>query len=139
MRSFRFRLARILELRQGEEQDALVALATATRRVEEAEAGLELARRRLEQEAAKACGSLVERLEKEGWVARLEDELAACRVVRGVVQGELEAARSAWLECRTRRRALEALRERDEAAYRKEAARKEQKASDEHASLRRAG
>jgi flagellar export protein FliJ len=114
-------------------------MASATARLEDAERGLAGASRRLEEQSVVPARSLVEAIEREAWLNRLEDELAACRVVRGIAEGELEEAKREWLECRMRRRALEVLRDRDYAEFQRAAERLEQKALDEFATNRRAG
>lgn len=131
MKAFRFSLARILEHRRSEEADALQAMAACTARLEEANAALRDAELEYEMGQCRTSNSLEARLDLERWLDRLEDARTACRIVRGVAEGELDAARNAWLEARMRRRAIEVLEEREREAWNEAAARADQRETDD--------
>jgi flagellar export protein FliJ len=137
VKPFRFRLARILEHRRTEEADALQRMADATGRLADAEAALRDAETSLRAAQATDARTLERRRQLEVWLDRLGDEVAACRIVRGVAEGDLEAARAEWLGCRMRRRALEILEARDYEAWKTDAARRAQNELDEWAGTRR--
>lgn len=131
MKPFRFSLARILEHRRSEEEDAVQLMAHATARLEEATGALRSSEQEFQMAQASSPRTLVERLDQEQWLDRLDDARSACRIVRGIAEGELEAARNAWLEARMRRRAIEVLEEREREAWSEAARRHEQRETDD--------
>ena len=131
MKPFRFSLARILDHRRHEEEDAVQRMAHATARLEEATGALRRAEQDYLTAQASPAKSLVDRLELEQWLDRLEDARSACRIVRGIAEGELETARNAWLEARMRRRAIEVLEEREREEWVEAAKRSEQRETDD--------
>ncbi|MCC6403500.1 MAG: flagellar export protein FliJ [Fimbriimonadaceae bacterium] len=136
MKPFRFSLARILEHRRSEEEDALQQLGLATARLEATTAALRIAEE--EYQSAQTCpgDSLADRIEMEQWLNRLEDARSAARILRGIAEGELEGARTLWLEARMRRRAIEVLEDHEREAWNEVAARYEQRENDDFVGAR---
>lgn len=136
MKRFRFRLERLLELREHREHDALLRLAEATGHCVRLNRGLrELAERRLEAfDSPFTAGREVDlglftyRERYLAWLEarkrRLSEELAAREKTRREVQAK-------YLEASKERKVLTKLKERRAAEHRLESRREELKAQDE--------
>ncbi len=148
MSRFRFRLEPVLLMRQRAEEQAQLALARAERQLQEAERGLALGEARLREAYATATdaerqGSDVVQLTwHRNWIVVKSRDVEASRLdVRDRVETR-DLRRHQAQEARKQRRVLERFKERAQADFNDEVARREMQVIDELATIqaaRRAG
>lgn len=143
MARFQFRLARLLKLREIDEELARDAFLAADHKARDAERAVELASQeraraiddaramqssaKLEPHALLAAGTCVERA-----LVRLQERT---RVAQGL-RAKAEAERATWTARRADLKGLERLQDRDRDAWRAEEGRREAQTLDEVASVR---
>jgi len=144
MSRFRFRLARILRVREVEEQAARERFLEAQRTAREAEARAQAARDELARSHETLRGELTGTLQP-GFVLLAQQALDGLRQRRQrlaerarTLALQSEAERAAWGLRRRDVRGLERLQDRDREGWREEGARREAAATDEVAGVRAA-
>lgn len=128
MKSFRFSLKELLELREFREREAEMALAEKSGRVRLAEMELEriaAAGARTRDGRFSGARSMADFLADERYLARLEREKEKGLADLAAAELERERALEAYHEASKRKKALEKMEEGEFEAYRKELDRKE--------------
>jgi flagellar export protein FliJ len=134
---FTFRLQKVLEYREMEEErakDAFLAAQEATAE-QRRQIGRIVARR--SAVIAVPADSIDQRLHLERYLERMDDEERAERAALAVLENEESAAQAEWNARRQAVKALERLREKAFEDWKQEEERREQSALDEWATLRR--
>jgi len=135
---FEFRLEKLFEYRQLQEEWAKDAyLASQARRIE-GEHEIDKVKARRKVALKNVPKDLAEHVALDGYLCRLDDEERGAEAVLSVLAIEEEDARLEWLEAKTASDALEKLREKDFELWQIDELRREQAALDEWAVLRRA-
>lgn len=137
MIKFKFRLEKLLMVRQKAEDAAKKAYLEARARRIAAEDELETMESQRQTAGQESVMDLAARILRDAYLTRLEDEIRAYQVTLNVVRDEEEQLRLAWIARKQDTEALSKLRENDWMAYQKEALRQEQIALDEWAVMRR--
>ncbi|GMV36026.1 MAG: hypothetical protein AMXMBFR61_05340 [Fimbriimonadales bacterium] len=138
MRRFRFRLESVLRYRRRIEEikEASFARAHRNRLIAEARAA-EMERTRERVSSMELGVDLDTRRQRELYLMRLDDMIAAQRQLVEILMRDEDAAREEWLAARREVKALEELRERALRRHEKEVLREEQRELDEWAILTR--
>lgn len=142
MKPFVFRAQPALDLRRREEEAALRVLAEAERREQAADAVVAAARDALERGLAQGRdedarpGELTLKLWHRNWIVGQHRVVDRAVREQGARRQEREAAAALALVAQRKRKALERLRERAEAAWQRADAREAQIAIDELAGVR---
>ena len=137
MANFQFRLQKVFEYRELEEQwakDNYLAKQVARIEAESELDSIEAQRVRFIQAGAYDLGA---RLELEQRLSKLDDNERAAHVLIAHLQDEEDAARSEWIIRRQEKSALEKLREKAVVSWQQLEDRREQNALDEWAVQRR--
>lgn len=135
---FNFRLQKILEYRETQEEDAKRHYLERRAATLEAEARLVTITSARHDVIAKSSSlSLVARIELEGRLVRFDDEERFALSALSVLQGEEATAESLWKERRRDAEAIRKLRARALEAWELTESRREQNELDEWAVLRR--
>lgn len=138
MAKFSFRLQRVLEYREMEEEWAKQALLSAQRARADKEAEIQDLLNRRTAVVSLPADRLDQRLHLERVMERIDDEEREHRMVLSVLESDVLEAQNEW---HSRRQAVEALKRLREEAHREwlaEEERKEQAALDEWTTMRRA-
>lgn len=136
---FRFRLERLLRIKEAKEEELHQDLAEAKREADAARAAadalsLRLSEREEEMRMSRTGPVSIDRMRLLiGYADWLKGELVAAEERYSACKFEEESRRAALLEAMRERKILEALKERQYAAYLVEEARIEQRATDEMA------
>ena len=137
MSRFAFRLDKLLRYRTTLEKQAKDEyLACRAKRIE-GEFEIEKIKGRRIESLSFSSTTLPDRVAHERFLSRLDDEQRAVEAAVAVLQGEEDVARGKWLVTKKDLEALQKLREKDLEAWQLEEERKEQRALDEWAVLRR--
>lgn len=143
MAAFRFRLARVLRVRDVAERDARAGWGAAQREAlaaGERAGALRGAADRAGEELARVQQTAPERVPAlDAGLLRTWEALRAARARTAELDRAADALRERWVERRRDRRALELLRDRARGEWRREADRREESELAEWASRRRRG
>lgn len=138
MSKFTFRLQRVLEYRQLQEQWAKDAYLECVAKQLEAEQEIEaILRRRSDSLQSRPC-AFDERQTLDSYVTRLEDEVRAAHVTRDILIEEVEVALQEWIKAKQDAEAMSKLRETELDAWNLDERRREQSELDEWSVMRRA-
>jgi flagellar FliJ protein len=138
MPRFRFRLQRVLDYRRLVEGWARDAYMEARARRLQADLAIAQIEQRRARALTRALAGLAGRQTLEAYIERLDGERRAQEAVRSILMQEEGQAFATWRQKRREAEALDKLREKHEAEWKLEQARKEQAALDEWAVTRRA-
>ncbi|MDR0383621.1 MAG: flagellar export protein FliJ [Spirochaetaceae bacterium] len=123
MKKFTFSLEKILKLRSHAENDAKIELGRAVSALSRIENGLEAvaaAQKSAGEERFSEGNSLSRALDYENYLQRLDAEKERLLQEAAAAELAVERSREAWLDARAGLKALENLKNRKFAAYRKE-------------------
>jgi flagellar FliJ protein len=138
MRSFRFRLEKLLEYRRLQEKWAKDEFLSCRAKRIEGENEIDRLKQRRAQAMRTTYPTLSERRSQEAFASRLDDERRAVESAVAVLAGEEEVARQKWLSVRKDAEALQKLREKDHELWTIEEQRRVQRDLDEWTITRRA-
>lgn len=137
-RRFVFPLQTVLELRAIREQQqrrrfaqALAALAGIEQRIAALSQQRRAEQRSLAEDQRTGRGDAASWLARRGWIAQLDRQIAAWQARRQQAAGIVEQQRRLWQQKRNELRALQRLRERRLAAWRKSQQKRTQREHDE--------
>lgn len=139
MKSFRFKLEKVLNVREQESKLAMNALAVARIKSRQADALLETARQRRTESERILCQRRTQRMSVGNWIAtsQLHDALVQAErsAAHVVLQSRIEeeSRRTELMEAERRKKILDRLKERQYEAYRHAANAAEQAQIDEMA------
>lgn len=137
MRSFKFRLEKLLSIREEAETRAKEAYLLAHWRRLDAENDLGSIKERRLKVAATSAQQFEDRLSLEAYLHRLVDEERGVEAMIGVLGDEEASLFSEWQEAAKEAEALRKLEEKDRGEWVREANRKESAELDEWAVMRR--
>jgi flagellar export protein FliJ len=138
MPKFQFRLQKVLEYRETQEEEAKQAFLAARATRIQGEREVEAVQARREATLREPTTSLDAHLLVERLLARLDEEEAMARSAVAVLESEEDAALGFWHERRRETQAIAKLREHAKAQWQLEEDRREQAELDEWATMRRA-